>query len=101
MIGRRLQLPHPTGIVIGHGVTIEDDVTILQNVTLGHLGDGSGADAYPVIKSGSAIYAGAKIIGAVVVGPNAKIGANAVVLKDVPEGNAAIGVPAKNCEPKP
>ncbi len=100
IIGRGVLLPHPTGIIIGQGVTIEDNVTILQNVTLGHLGSGTEEDAYPVICEGVAIYAGAKIIGNVRVGKGAKVGANAVVLKDVPDGYIAVGIPAQMKAPK-
>ncbi|HIJ70842.1 MAG TPA: hypothetical protein HPP87_05695 [Planctomycetes bacterium] len=97
-IGPGLQLPHPNGVVIGAGVTIGEGVTIYQQVALGGRGKvGFKADAsdYPQIGSFVTIYAGAKIIGAIKIGPGSHIGANAVVLKDVPADSVAVGVPAK------
>ncbi|MEH3106978.1 MAG: serine acetyltransferase [Sphingomonas fennica] len=95
-IGPGLRLPHPNGIVIGGGVRIGARCTIFQQVTLGarRAGDGFG-EAYPDIGDDVTIFAGAKLIGAVRIGDGAVIGANAVVVHDVPAGHYAVGVPAK------
>lgn len=97
-IGPRIKLPHPNGVVIGQGVKIGNDTTIFQQVTLGarRLGDSeSGRDVYPVVGSHVTIYAGAKLIGDLKLGDRSQIGCNAVVLKDVPAGSTAVGIPAK------
>lgn len=96
-IGPGLKLPHPCGIVIGP-CRIGQDVMILQNVTIGmrHFTDDEHAAAsYPKIGDGVIISSGAAVLGGIFVGANSSIGANAVVLTDVPEGAAAIGVPAR------
>lgn len=97
-IGRRFHLPHPNGVVIGCGVIIGNDVSIFQQVTLGaeRLGNGGRMGEYPCIGNNVQVYAGAKVIGAVKVGDFARIGANAVVLMDVPANAIAVGVPAKS-----
>lgn len=94
-IGRGLNLPHPTGIVIGEDVVIGDNVTIFQQVTIGSHGKAQLGRAYPVIEDHVTIYAGAKLIGNITIGRHAVIGANAVVNKDVPPYAVAVGVPAK------
>lgn len=93
-VGRGLILHHPTGVVWGPGVTMGEGVVLQQGVTLGGRG-GSGADGSPVIGAGVEIGAGARVIGPIVVGPSARIGANAVVLDDIPDGAAAVGIPAR------
>lgn len=95
-IGRNLKLRHPSGIVIGDGVRIGDNVTIYQQVTLGgqNLGDGK-KGKYPIIEDNVTIFSGAKILGAVKVGKNSIIGANSVVIKDVPKDSIVAGVPGK------
>lgn len=93
-IGRRVVFEHQHGIVIHGNCTIGSDVTIRQGVTLGIRSKDRLADA-PVICNGTDIGAGAKILGYVVVGPNAKIGANAVVLDNVHEDQTVVGIPAK------
>lgn len=85
-----LLLPHPNGIVIHPQARIGPNCTIFQQVTLA-IGN-SGA---PLIKGNVDIGAGAKLLGGIVVGARARIGANAVVTRDVPEGATAIGVPAR------
>lgn len=95
-LGNNVKFPHPTSIVIGAGVKIEDDVKIFQNVTLGgaRLGDAK-ESKYPIIKKGTVIFAGAVLIGNIEVGENCVIGANAVVNKNVPSNHIAVGVPCK------
>lgn len=91
-----VEFRHANGIVVGKGVTIAEGVIIYQQVTIGggKVGDW-GSKAFPIIKSGAVLYAGAKIIGAITVGENSSVGANAVVNKDLPVGSVAVGVPAK------
>jgi serine O-acetyltransferase len=95
-IARTVVFPHPTGVVIGEGVVIHDKVRIYQNVTLGgaRVGDQQ-ANNYPEIGAGSTLFAGAVVVGKVKVGANCVIGANSVVLQDVPDGCVAAGVPAR------
>ncbi|PKA96791.1 serine O-acetyltransferase [Flavobacteriaceae bacterium MAR_2009_75] len=95
VIGKKLTLPHPIGIVIGDKVLIEDNVTIFQQVTLGSHGKKSREKQYPIIRSGAKIYTGAKIIGGVTIGENAIIAANCVVNIDVPPNTVAVGIPCR------
>ena len=88
-----ITLPHATGIVISQSATVESGVTIYQGVTIGIIEVGKGKAAR--IESGAVIYAGATIVGEITVGKNAKVGANAVVLADVPAGATAVGIPAR------
>lgn len=90
-LGKRLMLPHPNGVVIHEDAVVGDDCMIMQQVTIGMIGDGE----VPTIGNGVYIGAGAKIIGKVRVGDGARIGANAVVTKDVPSSGTAVGVPAR------
>jgi serine O-acetyltransferase len=90
-IGGGLMMPHPNGIVIHPDAIIGPNCLIFQQVTIGTV-DGS---AKPIIEGHVDIGAGAKVLGGVRVGAHAKIGANAVVLIDVPAGKTAIGIPAK------
>jgi serine O-acetyltransferase len=96
-IGTQVFLDHATGIIIGAYATIGDEVTILQNVTIGR--KQSKPDRAPKIGRGVLLSAGSSIIGDVCVGDFAKVGAGAVVEHDVPAGCTAIGVPARltNC----
>ena len=91
-----MRMPHPVGIVIGEGVRIGERVSIYQNVTLGgaRVGDWQ-AGNYPEVGDDTTIFAGAVIVGAVKIGRNAVIAANAVVTKDVPDYATAAGVPAR------
>jgi serine O-acetyltransferase len=93
-MGRGIFLDHATGIVIGETSVIEDDVSILQNVTLGGTGKESG-DRHPKIRRGVLIGAGAKILGNIEVGAGSRVAAGSVVLKPVPEGSTVAGVPAR------
>ena len=96
-IGPGLRVEHPVGIVVGAGVRVGADATILQNVTLGERhGDGSGGGHdCPVVGDRVVLGAGCVLIGGIVVGDDVSIGANAVVTSDVPSGSTAVGVPAK------
>ncbi len=92
-IGKRLFIDHGTGVVIGETCIIEDDVLIYQGVTLGGVSLMPGK-RHPTIRKGAVIGAGAKILGNIVIGEYAKIGANSVVVKEVPDNATAIGIPA-------
>ncbi|ADT85823.1 serine O-acetyltransferase [Vibrio sp. Vb2880] len=93
-IGRGIMLDHATGIVIGETAVVEDDVSILQDVTLGGTGKECG-DRHPKIREGVMIGAGAKILGNIEVGTGAKIGSCSVVLQPVPPHTTVAGVPAR------
>jgi len=99
-IGTSVFLDHATGIIIGAFAVVGDDVTILQNVTIGR--KNSEPDRAPKIGRGVYLSAGSTIIGGVSIGDYAKIGAGAVVEHDVPPGCTAVGVPARltNCPEK-
>jgi len=93
-IGRGILLDHATGFVVGETAVIDDHVSILHEVTLGGTGKEHG-DRHPKIRRGVLISAGAKILGNIVVGEGAKVGAGSVVLNDVPPHCTVAGVPAK------
>lgn len=92
-IGCGILLDHATSFVVGETAIIEDDVSILHEVTLGGTGKESG-DRHPIIRSGVLLGAGAKILGRVEIGTGAKVGAGSVVLADVPPHTTVAGVPA-------
>lgn len=92
-IGRRVFIDHGFGVVIGQTTVIEDDVLIYQGVTLGGVSLIAGK-RHPTIKSGVVIGAGAKVLGNITIGTNSKIGANSVVVREVPDNSTAIGIPA-------
>ena len=92
-IGRRVFIDHGFGVVIGQTAVIEDDVLIYQGVTLGGVNLTSGK-RHPTIKKGAVLGAGAKILGNITIGENSKVGANSVVVRNVPENSTAIGIPA-------
>ena len=93
-IGRRVFIDHATGVVIGETAEVGDDVIIYQQVTLGGVSYKKGK-RHPTIKEGVVIGAGAKILGNITVGEGSKIGANSVVIKDVPSCATAVGIPAR------
>ncbi len=93
-IGCGIMLDHATSFVVGETGIIEDNVSILHEVTLGGTGKESGL-RHPIVRSGVLIGAGAKILGRVEIGCNAKIGAGSVVLEDVDPNVTVVGVPAK------
>ena len=97
-IGRGVFIDHGTGIVIGETAVIGDDVSMLQDVTLGGTGAERG-DRHPKIGKGVLLGAGAKVLGNITIGDYAKIASGSVVLRPVPAGCTAAGVPARlvNC----
>ena len=101
-IGKNLFIDHGMGVVIGETSEIGDNVTIYHMVTLGGISpsinsnDQRGSKRHPTLMDNVVVGSGAQVLGPVVVGKNAKIGANAVVTKDVPENAVMVGIPAKN-----
>ena len=93
-IGKGFFIDHGMGVVIGETCEIGDNVLLYQGVTLGGTGKGSGK-RHPTIGNNVMIGSGAKVLGPVVIGDNAKIGAGSVVVKDVPAHTTAVGVPAR------
>ncbi|MFC7405185.1 serine O-acetyltransferase EpsC [Georgenia alba] len=94
VLGRRLFIDHGMGVVIGETSEVGDDVVLFHGATLGGVSMSKGK-RHPTIGDRVMIGAGAKVLGPVTVGSDAKVGANAVVVKDVPDGSVAVGVPAK------
>jgi len=92
-IGRRVFIDHGVGVVIGETAIIGDDVLIYQQVTLGGVSIAKGK-RHPTIEDHVVIGAGAKILGNITIGHHSKVGANSVVVKDVPPDSTAIGIPA-------
>lgn len=97
-IGRRVFIDHGFGVVIGETAFIGDDCTIYQGVTLGGTSLSKGTKRHPTLERGVIIGAGAKVLGSFTVGEGAKIGSNAVVVKEVPAGATAVGNPARIIE---
>lgn len=93
-IGKRLFIDHGMGVVIGETCEIGDNVTIYQGVTLGGTGKEKGK-RHPRVKDNALIASGAKVLGNITIGENAKIGAGAVVLKDVPPNSTVVGIPGR------
>jgi len=93
-IGRRFFIDHGMGVVIGETAEIGDDVMLFHQVTLGGTGKDKGK-RHPTVENNVIISAGAKVLGPIVIGENSKIGANAVVLHDIPKNATAVGIPAK------
>ncbi|MBI1774619.1 MAG: serine O-acetyltransferase [Proteobacteria bacterium] len=98
-IGRRLFIDHGLGVVIGETGEIGDDVTLYQGVTLGGTALHKGK-RHPTLEDGVIVGAGAKVLGPITVGAGARVGANAVVLKDVPPGVTMVGIPARQVLPR-
>lgn len=94
VIGKGIMLDHGTGLVIGETAVVGDNVSMLQNVTLGGTGK-SDQDRHPKIGNGVLIGAGAKVLGNIIIGECSRIGAGSVVLKEVPPRVTVAGVPAK------
>lgn len=93
-IGRRVFIDHGIGVVIGATTIIEEDVLIYQGVTLGGVSLNKGK-RHPTVRANSVIGSGAKVLGNIVIGTSSKIGANSVVISDVPDYTTAVGIPAK------
>lgn len=94
-IGRRVFIDHGLGVVIGETTEIGDDCTIYQGVTLGGTSLYKGTKRHPTLGSKVVISAGAKVLGGFTIGDGARVGSNAVVLKEVPAGATAVGIPAR------
>ena len=105
-IGKNFFIDHGMGVVIGETAEIEDNVTLYHSVTLGGIspsinsGEQRGIKRHPTLKNNVVIGSGAQVLGPIIVGEFAKIGANAVVTRDVPEHAIMVGVPAKNIKTK-
>ena len=101
-IGKNLFIDHGMGVVIGETSEIGDNVTIYHMVTLGGISPSINSDdqrnvkRHPTLKDNVVVGSGAQVLGPIIVGENAKIGANAVVTKNVPENAVMVGIPAKN-----
>ena len=89
-IGRHLFIDHGMGTVIGATAIIGDNVTLYQNVTLGGRGTEIGGKRHPTLKNNVMVGAGAVVLGGITIGENARIGANAIVVKDMPDNSTAI-----------
>lgn len=96
-IGRRVFIDHGMGVVIGQTAEIGDDCTLYHGVTLGGT-SWNGGKRHPTLGKGVVIGAGAKVLGPIFVGDGAKIGSNAVVVKEVPPGATVVGVPGRVVE---
>ena len=101
-IGKHLFIDHGMGVVIGETSDIGDNVTIYHMATLGGISPSINSDnqretkRHPTLQDNVVIGSGAQVLGPITIGKNAKIGANAVVTKDVPENGVMVGIPAKN-----
>jgi serine O-acetyltransferase len=93
-IGRRLFIDHGCGVVIGETAEIGDDVTLYHGVTLGGVSWNPGK-RHPTLADGVVVGAGAKILGPITVGRNARVGANSVVIQDVPDTMTVVGIPGR------
>ncbi|OMP67968.1 serine O-acetyltransferase [Domibacillus epiphyticus] len=93
-IGRGLFIDHGMGVVIGETCEIGNHVTLYQGVTLGGTGKEKGK-RHPTVKDGALIATGAKVLGSITVGEDARIGAGSVVLKDVPPNSTVVGIPGR------
>ena len=98
-IGRRLFIDHGIGVVIGETAEIGDDVTLYQGVTLGGTSWSKGK-RHPTLGNNVVVGAGAKVLGPFTVGAGARVGSNAVVVREVPPGATVVGIPARVLEPE-
>ncbi|SMF69426.1 serine O-acetyltransferase [Azospirillum oryzae] len=98
-IGRRFFIDHGAGVVIGETAEIGDDVTLYHGVTLGGTSWTKGK-RHPTLMNGVLVGAGAKILGPITVGANARVGANSVVTKPVPDGMTVVGIPGRVVRPE-
>ena len=96
-IGHRVFIDHGMGVVVGETAIIGDDCTLYHGVTLGGTSWNKGK-RHPTLEAGVVIGAGAKVLGPITIGTGAKIGSNAVVVKDVPPNATAVGIPARILE---
>lgn len=94
-IGRRFFIDHGMGIVIGATTEIGDDCMLYHGVTLGGTSTDTDAKRHPTLGDRVVVGAGAKVLGPITLGDDARVGANAVVVKDVPADSTAVGIPAK------
>jgi serine O-acetyltransferase len=94
IIGSRLFIDHGMGVVIGETCEIGNNVTIYQGVTLGGTGKEKGK-RHPTVKDNALIATGAKVLGSITIGENAKVGAGSVVLRDVPPNSTVVGIPGR------
>ena len=95
IIGRNVFIDHGMGVVIGETAVVGNNVTIFHGTTLGGIDGAKGEKRHPSVEDDVLIGAGAKVLGDITIGRGAKIGANAIVLNDVPPYATAVGVPAK------
>ena len=99
VIGKRFFIDHAMGVVVGETSIIGDDVTLYQGVTLGGISRDKGK-RHPTLEDGVIVGAGAQVLGPITIGVGARIGANAVVLKDVEPGTTMVGIPARAAGPR-
>src|ERR1700704_1972072 len=97
-VGRRVFIDHGMGIVVGETAEIGDECTIYQGVTLGGTSLYKGTKRHPTLGRGVVVSAGAKVLGGFTVGDGARVGSNAVVLKEVPPGATVVGLPGRIVE---
>ncbi len=106
VIGKRFFIDHGMGVVIGETSEIGDDVTLYQGVTLGGVAPSVDSQnqrntkRHPTLEDGAIVGSGAQVLGPITVGRNARVGANAVVTKDVPEGATIVGIPGRVVQPR-
>lgn len=94
VVGRRFFIDHGLGVVIGETTIIGDDCTLYQGVTLGGVSWNKGK-RHPTLKDGVVVGAGAKILGPIEIGKNARVGSNSVIIKPVPDGATVVGIPGR------
>ena len=95
ILGESILIDHGMGVIIGETAVVGDRITIYHGTTLGGTGNEKGIKRHPTVGNDVIIGSGAKVLGNINIGSNSKIGANAVVIEDVPEGATVVGVPAR------